>query len=67
MYPIAGATINRNESFDSLKFEQKQFDVQDVIWKAIEHGMNFFNRHQERKDSPQHTSPFPGTLQLKKI
>jgi hypothetical protein len=29
--PGAGAIINRNEAFYSLKLEQKQFDVQDDI------------------------------------
>jgi hypothetical protein len=51
--PGAGATINRNESFDSLKIKQKQFDVQDDIWAAIDHGIEFFNRHQERKDTQE--------------
>jgi hypothetical protein len=44
--PGSGATINRNESIDSLKLEQKQFDADEDIWEAIDHGMKFFNRHQ---------------------
>jgi hypothetical protein len=65
--PGAGETINRNESFDSLKLEQKQFDVQEEIWAAIEHGVSFFNIHQERKDTPRHITPFPRTLQPRDI
>jgi hypothetical protein len=67
MCPGAGATINRNESFDSLKLEQKQFDVQDDIWAAIYHGIDFFNRYQEWKDTPHHIPPFPRTLQPREI
>jgi hypothetical protein len=33
-----GTTMKRNESFDSLKSEQKRFDVQNNIWEAIDHG-----------------------------
>jgi hypothetical protein len=59
--------INRNESLDILKLEQKQFDMQDDIWNAIEHGIDFFNDYQEREGSPRHIPPFPGTLQPRKI
>jgi hypothetical protein len=65
--PGAGAKINRNESFDSLKLEQNQFDIQDDIWEAIDHGITFFHIHQERKDAPRHTPPFPRTIQPRKI
>jgi hypothetical protein len=65
--PGACATITRNESFNSLKLKQKQFDVQDNIWAAIEHGVAFFNRHQERKYTPRHIPPFPRNLQPREI
>jgi hypothetical protein len=65
--PGAGGTIDRNESFDSLKVEQKQFNVQDDIREAIDHGITFFNRNQERKDTPRNTPHFPRTLQPRKI
>jgi hypothetical protein len=66
-YPGEGATINRNESFDSLKIDQTQFYVQDDIWIAIYHGISFFNTHQEREGSSRHIPPFSGTLQPRKI
>jgi hypothetical protein len=65
--PGTGATINRNESFDSLKLEQKQFDVQEDIWAAIDHMTVFFNKYQERKDTPCHIPPFPRTLRPREI
>jgi hypothetical protein len=43
---------------DSLKLEQKQFNVQDGIWEAIDHGIMFFNRYQERNDTKRYTPPF---------
>jgi hypothetical protein len=52
---------------ESLKIEQKQFDVQDDIWEAIDHGIAFFNIYQERKDTPLHTSHFPRKLQPRRI
>jgi hypothetical protein len=65
--PGAGATINRNEYFNSLKLEQKQFDVQEEIWAAIDHGVSFFNRYQERKYTHRHIPPFPRTLRPREI
>jgi hypothetical protein len=53
--------------FDSLKLEQKQVDVQDDIWAAIDHGIVFFNIHQERKDTPHDIPPFSRTLQHREI
>jgi hypothetical protein len=63
----AGANINRKESFNSLKCEKQQFDVQDNMWADIDHGVAFFNRHQERKDTPRSIPPFPRTLQPREI
>jgi hypothetical protein len=65
--PGAGATINRNELMDSIKLEPKKIDVQDDIWEAIDHGITFCNRYQEQKDTPHHKTPFPRTLQPRKI
>jgi hypothetical protein len=65
--PGAGTTINRSESFDSLKLEQKHFDVQDDIWEAIDHGIKFLNRYQEQKDAPRHTPHLPRTIQPRNI
>jgi hypothetical protein len=58
---------NRNESIDSLKLEQKQFDAEDDIWGAIDHGKTFFNRYQEQKYTPRQTPPFPRTMHPRKI
>jgi hypothetical protein len=65
--PGTGATININESCDSLKLEQKQFDIQEDIWAAIDHGIEFFNRYQERKDTPRYIPPFLRTLRPREI
>jgi hypothetical protein len=65
--PCTGAMVNRNESFNSLKLEQKKCNMQYNVWNAIEHVINFFNNYQEREGSQRHISPFPGTLQPRKI
>jgi hypothetical protein len=59
--PGTGATIHINASFDRLKLKQNQFTVEDDIWSAIEHGINFFHIYQEREGSPRNIPQFPGT------
>jgi hypothetical protein len=59
--------MNINESVDSPKLEQEQFDVQDDIWAAIYHGIALFNRYQEHKDTPRHSPPFRRTLRPREI
>jgi hypothetical protein len=44
--PGPGATIKRNESWDSLKSSQAHFDIPTEFWLAIEHGIKYFNTFQ---------------------
>jgi hypothetical protein len=46
---------------------QAHFDIPIDFWNTIEHGLRYFNNHQEMKEMQRHIPPFNGSFTPREI